>query len=649
MMNKKYPLTLSKLRFSTYNDKDEIANEYPGTDLFDDRHDFAYGLYQKGLAVLMVFTNERALSNEDTRGIRRQITVSLIDATDKCVLHTHTLRVNIYSNDIIGIYRVDFPLTYSDINTNHTYKIIVHDDNSHNILGEEFVHMFDEYKYGKHISNCFNILSGGVCEIYNTDLYKSLNPDFLTYYRVLFNIAPMFEETPFIYPEFEIRIFYPNGIMETQFCQLECDDYDLNEYHVDMHFLMDIQKKGICYAELLCMDYPLAGFAFDTNGEWISGAWTGRNLDCLDEYSHLEACRRFRKAIDIDFDKETDNDNDEFEKALKTFISSSVDTKDSQEESNDISVSDINVNDYNDNNTDDNSNTPDNNTDKSPLAKLKSLTGLKSVKDKLTTYERIVRFNKLRRDNNLPVSKMPLHAMFLGSPGTGKTTVAKMMGQMLAMAGVLSKGHVIVKERSTLLGPNYSMEETNTLDAIEEAQGGILLIDEAYQLFQPNDPRDPGKFVIEALMSALADESRRDWMLILAGYPDEMRRMFDINPGLRSRIPESNIYVFDDFSESELMEIAEHYLAANCYRLSDEARQILSYRLRYDYLRRDKSFGNARHVINMIETEILPAMAIRVVQSEQSDPESLSEILACDIPRQSIIATDNRRRIGYRA
>lgn len=139
---------------------------------------------------------------------------------------------------------------------------------------------------------------------------------------------------------------------------------------------------------------------------------------------------------------------------------------------------------------------------------LASLTGLKAVKNKLAIYEKLVGFNKLRADNGLAVPSLPLHAMFMGSPGTGKTTVAKMMGAMLHRAGVLSSGHVIVKERSTLMGPNYSNEETNTLQAIEDAQGGILFIDEAYQLYQPNDPRDPGKFVIETLLNALADESK---------------------------------------------------------------------------------------------------------------------------------------------
>lgn len=278
---------------------------------------------------------------------------------------------------------------------------------------------------------------------------------------------------------------------------------------------------------------------------------------------------------------------------------------------------------------------------------LDKMIGLGSVKEKLVTYEHLVRFNKLRRDSGLPTPSIPLHAMFLGAPGTGKTTVAKMMGKMLADAGVLSYGHVVVKERSKLIGQFYSNEEKNTLRAIEDAQGGILFIDEAYQLYQPHDPKDPGKFVIETLMTALADESKRDWMLILAGYPDEMRKMFEMNPGLKSRIPDSNIYVFDDYTAGELMCIAENYLERNQYTLTGEAREALTLRLRSDYEQRDKSFGNARHVVNMIETDILPAMAARVILSGDCDVKALTEIHACDIPKPIRKLQAVRQRIGF--
>lgn len=136
-------------------------------------------------------------------------------------------------------------------------------------------------------------------------------------------------------------------------------------------------------------------------------------------------------------------------------------------------------------------------------------------------------------------------------------------------------------------------------------------------------------------------------MLILAGYPDEMRRMFDMNPGLKSRIPDSNIYIFEDFSEGELMEIAENYLENNNFTLSKEARTALANRLEADHRNRDKTFGNARHVMNLIQTEILPAMAVRVMSSDETP--SISEICAIDIPVAISKISKGRQRLGFTA
>ena len=139
-------------------------------------------------------------------------------------------------------------------------------------------------------------------------------------------------------------------------------------------------------------------------------------------------------------------------------------------------------------------------------------------------------------------------------------------------------------------------------------------------------------------------------MLILAGYPDEMNRMFEINPGFRSRIPESNIYLFEDFSDTELLEIAENYLYRNRYCLSDDARTALADRLKADYALKKKNFGNTRHVINLIETDILPAMAVRVTSADITDTDILTSILPCDIPQPQLPSDNqNRPRIGFTA
>ncbi|MDE6120912.1 MAG: AAA family ATPase, partial [Muribaculaceae bacterium] len=362
----------------------------------------------------------------------------------------------------------------------------------------------------------------------------------------------------------------------------------------------------------------------------ISGSWSGNEIQPIEEYSTENAGKLIDKYLP--WRNEPVEPLDDF---LDQFFAPESKGTDDGETSRQTDSVDAPQQDVAQNNQE------------SLIESLDNLTGLRSVKEKLAVYERVVRFNKMRADRQLPVSATPLHAMFLGSPGTGKTTVAKKMGEMLRRAGMLSKGHVVVRERANLLGQNYNSESEKTLAAIEEAQGGILLIDEAYQLYQPNDPRDPGKFVIETLLTTLADESVGDWMLILAGYPEEMRRMFEMNPGFKSRIPLSNIYTFDDFTETELMEIAENYLQRSNYSLSSDARDALESRLKADYAHREKNFGNARHVLNLIQTEILPAMAARVVKEGLEDVASLTEIQKADIPASAERTKGSRGRVGF--
>lgn len=265
------------------------------------------------------------------------------------------------------------------------------------------------------------------------------------------------------------------------------------------------------------------------------------------------------------------------------------------------------------------------------MTQLNSLIGLENVKRKIDEYRSVVLLSKKRSEMGLPAVKPVLHAAFMGNPGTGKTTVAKILGSMMKELGLLSKGHVVVEERSTLMGQNYASEQEKTLSALERAKGGILFIDEAYLLHKPDDPRDPGMNVIETLLTALADPEQQDWMLLIAGYTEPMNQMLEHNAGLRSRIPEQNRFVFDDYTIDELMQIAELFCRQNNYELSDEAREKIRRRVEKEYSQKDNKFGNARFVNNLFKIEVIPAFSRRVNALESVDATDLTLIKGEDV------------------
>lgn len=628
-MNKKSPIYVGQIQFYTYNQDqvDDLAliNQFP----FDDRSDFIADPSLAGIAVKIAVTNERFDS-----GVRRNVTLTLVDVTSRCEVATQSLKIILRRQECFKDYYAHFPA--DGIIPGHTFKLIIDDPIASHTIDQRVFRLIDANPL-PHPAEWYGVCDGGIRPAWESNLYKSIGTEDGQRYYVRFNIEQKLGyRLPSVLPELELRLYVPDEELPlVMFAEPRCtnsDDYKDNIWCVEYPFTTAYDRNGVFYAELLCMEYPIAGFVFATDEETESGKWFGTDIEPLDEYSANAVMDRWI-AIQHPESHSPQAETMDFDKLLDDFIAGQKEKADSD---TDTDESDM-----------DSENESGNN--ESLLSTLDHLTGLRSVKEKLTVYERVVRFNKMRSERGLPSTTSPLHAMFLGSPGTGKTTVAKMMGAMLHRAGVLSKGHVVVRERATLLGQNYNSEAEKTIDAIEKAQGGILFIDEAYQLYQPSDPRDPGKFVIETLLTALADDSNRDWMLVLAGYSDQMKRMFDMNPGFKSRIPDSNIYIFDDFTESELMEIAEKYLERNNYTLSDDARLALTRRLNADYSRRDKTFGNARHVINMIQTEILPAMAVRVITAGLDDDASLTEIQAADIPSPlpSLSLASTRPRIGF--
>lgn len=268
----------------------------------------------------------------------------------------------------------------------------------------------------------------------------------------------------------------------------------------------------------------------------------------------------------------------------------------------------------------------------SSFEELQRMTGLEQVKEQMGHYRARIRMAQNRKEKGLDTPMPSLHAAFMGSPGTGKTTVARLYGRMLKELGLLSKGHVVCEKRSTLMGQNYASEQEKTLAALEKAKGGVLFIDEAYLLYKAEDPKDPGKNILETLLTEMGDGKDKDWALLLAGYTEEMTALFAQNPGFDSRIPRQNRYLFKDYTVDELMHIADTYCEQNHYFLTPEARKALHNKVQYDYNRRDRSFGNGRYIVELLADEVLQAMSVRLGSIKHPSLVQLMTIEREDIP-----------------
>jgi len=270
------------------------------------------------------------------------------------------------------------------------------------------------------------------------------------------------------------------------------------------------------------------------------------------------------------------------------------------------------------------------------MGKLNALVGLKKLKYNIESHLNLVRFAQLRSRNGLEAAMPPLHMIFTGNPGTGKTTVARLLGEIYASLGILKTGKVIVADRKKLVGRFIGDTEDNTKQVLQQAHGNILFIDEAYTLVgDPDDKKDFGPKVLDCLLEELGKE-KTDMIIILAGYPDEMEKLLKANKGLQSRFPYT--FHFEDYSEAELFEIAVRTAADKGYSFSEEAIERLKSLIRREMKRSTSGaqdrFGNARFITRLISTQILPNMSRRVLSMPAADTsrQMLSSINATDIP-----------------
>ncbi len=253
--------------------------------------------------------------------------------------------------------------------------------------------------------------------------------------------------------------------------------------------------------------------------------------------------------------------------------------------------------------------------------KLDELIGLNEIKEKVEEHRQYIEFLKLRHSKGIKENRpIDIHSVFIGNPGTGKTTVAKMIGKLYHSMGLLSKGHVHEVDRVDLVGEYIGQTAPKVKEAIESARGGVLFIDEAYSLARKNDDaKDFGKEVIEILIKELSN-GVGDLAVIVAGYPEEMKYFLDSNPGLKSRF--KHFFEFRDYLPEELFEIGIHLANKESISLSAGAKTVLREQITKAFRKRDKSFGNARYVEDLIEKSKIN-LGLRVMRSE--DPKNLTK------------------------
>jgi AAA+ superfamily predicted ATPase len=263
-------------------------------------------------------------------------------------------------------------------------------------------------------------------------------------------------------------------------------------------------------------------------------------------------------------------------------------------------------------------------------AELDALVGLETVKEQVRALVAFLEVQARRKDHALPEVATSQHLVFLGNPGTGKTTVARLLAQMYRAMGLLRRGHLVEVDRAGLVGEYVGLTAVKTDHAVRRALDGVLFIDEAYALASSEfDRRDFGSEAIETLLKRMEDNRER-LIVIVAGYPRLMERFLESNPGLRSRF--SREIVFPDYTTDELLAIARKFAREHEYRLGDGVETVLRQIL--DGARRGESFGNARFARTLFEHS-LNAQALRLARGggpplADRGREDLQELLADD-------------------